>query len=329
MKFKNIALLIIRLLIGLMFITTAVLKLLSIDQFEIYIYSFNLFNFVTATILARLLICAEFILGGFLIFKILYKPTWWLTMAMMVGFTLFLIYVSIFRNDSNCHCFGDFVELDPTGSIIKNVVTIILLLLIRRSHDGFFKGKTLVILSIPILAIILTFGLFVPDSLYNQFRSKHHNFNAIYFDKIQKDTILNTTLTDINFLSQNEKDTIVFTRSKSTLIIDDGRYIMGFMASGCKFCRLSIRKLNAIFERNQINRDYCILFLWGSDGSISSFLKETNALQYQYRLLNPISAINLTYGKFPTFILLENHKVIKVLDYREISESEINDFLKP
>ena len=43
----NIIKLIIRLLLGVFFISTAVLKLLSIDSFEVYIYSFGIVNYVT------------------------------------------------------------------------------------------------------------------------------------------------------------------------------------------------------------------------------------------------------------------------------------------
>ena len=39
----------------------------------------------------------------------------------MIGFTLFLIYTAIYRNDANCHCFGSFIEINPVESIIKNI----------------------------------------------------------------------------------------------------------------------------------------------------------------------------------------------------------------
>ena len=79
----------IRLLLGVFFIGTAVLKLLSIDNFEIYIYSFNIFSYITTTFFSRLLIFIELIIGISLIFKICFKQIWWLTMLMMVFFTIF------------------------------------------------------------------------------------------------------------------------------------------------------------------------------------------------------------------------------------------------
>ncbi|MBQ2187914.1 MAG: DoxX family membrane protein, partial [Bacteroidales bacterium] len=73
----------IRLLLGVFFIGTAVLKLLSIDNFELYIYSFGIFSYTWTTFLSRSLIFIELIIGISLIFKICFKKTWWLTLLMM------------------------------------------------------------------------------------------------------------------------------------------------------------------------------------------------------------------------------------------------------
>ena len=118
---------ILRIGIGGMFVIAAILKLMSIDEFEIYIYSFNVLSFLLTSFVSRIIIAGEFILGLFLILKINYKFTWNATMIVLILFTLFLIYVAIFRNDTNCHCFGELVELSPVESIIKNVIAMILL----------------------------------------------------------------------------------------------------------------------------------------------------------------------------------------------------------
>ena len=118
---------ILRIGIGGMFVIAAILKLMSIDEFEIYIYSFNVLNFLLTSFVSRIIIAGEFILGLFLILKVNYKFTWNATMTILILFTLFLIYTAIFRNDTNCHCFGQLVELSPVESIIKNVIAMILL----------------------------------------------------------------------------------------------------------------------------------------------------------------------------------------------------------
>ena len=119
--------------IGGVFIIAAILKLISIDEFEIYIYSFNIFSFLLTTFVSRIIIIGEFILGLFLILKINYRFVWKTSLIILILFTLFLTYVAIFRRDSNCHCFGELIELNPLESIVKNLILILLLLLSQQS----------------------------------------------------------------------------------------------------------------------------------------------------------------------------------------------------
>lgn len=327
MQLKQIARLLVRILIGVMFITTAILKLYSIDQFEIYIYSFNIFNFIYCSIVARLLICVEFMIGGFLIFNIQYRKTWWFTMAVMIGFTLFLIYVAVFREDTNCHCFGELIELNPIHSILKNLLTILLLLFIFRTKEKNFKGKKVVAWLIPSLAFIFSFIIITPDALYNLFRSKHHNFNDVYFYEIQKDTTLHTQLIPEVIVCENT-DSIVIHKEKKEFQLDTGSYVIGFMASGCPYCRLSVKKIDAFFKAHQLPEERCIIFMWGGDKAFLYFWKETQVYHYQYRNINPYIAIDLTFGVFPLYILVKNKKVINVFDFRELSEKEVVNFFK-
>ena len=81
----------IRILLGIFFIVSAVMKVLSLDTFVMYVYSFQLFPFVLTEIACRLLIGFEMLLGVMLILKLRYKLVWWTSMGLMVAFTLFLI----------------------------------------------------------------------------------------------------------------------------------------------------------------------------------------------------------------------------------------------
>jgi len=322
---KKIFLIPVRLLIGLMFLTTAILKLISIDQFEIYIYSFNIFSFGFTAIVARLLIFLEFLLGSFLIFKIQYKKIWWLTLLIMIGFTLFLIYVALFRNDTNCHCFGEFIELNPTHSIIKNLITILLLFIVKNETENDYKGKKIFLWGIPALSFLVTFIIFPPDSLYNQFRSEQNNFDTEFFKKLPADTSLYSVINNIEYL--NENDTVIFSDKKEIVQLDSGKYIMVFMTSGCKYCKISLTKLNSIFEKHNLNNDRCIIWIWGRDtSSISRFIKTTGGLSFKYNIIDPYAAIDLVFGHFPTFVIIDNNKVVKVLDYRELSENELKEY---
>lgn len=131
-KFEKYLKAVIRIGLGLFFIVSAILKLLSLDNFELYIYSFNLMNLTLCGLVARAIIACELLVGILLIIKVKYKFAWWLTLLMLIGFSLLLIYVILFRNDSNCHCMGDLVEIKPSMSLIKNLVGIALLMCVRK-----------------------------------------------------------------------------------------------------------------------------------------------------------------------------------------------------
>lgn len=294
---------IIRILIGAFFITTAILKLLSLDSFEIYIYSFNLFSFNLCGIIARLVIAGEMLLGSLLIAKILYKQAWWLTMLMMVGFTLFLVYVALFRHDANCHCMGDIVELNPAYSILKNLATIVLLLFVRKEEDYRFKGKTAVGIICTILAIGIPFILFPTDAAYNLFKKSNNVLDEKRFEQFMQDS------------------------TAQSLNINEGNYVFGYLLAGCKYCKLGSKKLNTIVENNQLDTNKVVFFIWGSEKSIQHFKEETGATHFRYAIISPVEAINMVDGVFPTYVLVKDGKPVESVDIRGLDDKKIKDFL--
>lgn len=295
----------LRLLIGFVFIGSAVLKLLSIDQFELYIYSFGIFNFFLTSILSRILILFEFLLGVFLICRFFYSKTWWLTIITMIGFTLFLAYTALFRQDANCHCFGSFIEINPIESIIKNGIIIALLLLVRNQHERYFKYKKWLISSVLVCGFVATFVLFPPDTFYNK----------IYRPK---------TKVDIKSFHN-----IISDPAKFSLSTVNGTHIIAFYVSGCKFCKMSMQKVDQIFQRNKISSEKFVAIVLGGPKEIDIFKKETQSFGYQmYNHTDPVQFLNAVFGSFPTLVYMNNDSIVKVVNYRGIEEDEMVHFLK-
>ncbi len=316
----------VRLFLGLMLVAAAVLKLLSIDNFEIYIFSFNIFGFTLTTVFSRLLIAAEILLGLGLIFKVHYKQTWWLTMLMMSGFTLFLIYVMIFRNDDNCNCFGDLIKLNPSESIYKNAVSILLLLLIRKEKDAVYKPKFrkwLTGMSIAV-AVILPFIVFPMDSVYNKIVSKDNNINTVAFDNSLHDSV---NIIKLDFLQEN--DTMIVRRdSLARFDISGDKYIIGYVSAGCRFCKMGAEKLMMILERNRISEEHLKFLIWGYDADIVEFVKETNTQGCEYWFISPMTSLDITFGRFPVFAWTDSGTLTNSSDSRGLSENEIRQYLK-
>lgn len=295
---------ILRILIGAFFITTAILKLLSLDHFELYIFSFGFFNFIWSTILARLVIAAEMILGFFLIFKILYKPTWWANLLMLVSFTLLLVYVALFRDDTNCHCLGDLIELNPGWSIVKNLITIGLLLLIKRDTTAQFRGWRLVGLLGVLAAFTSTFILFPLDGVYNFFKKEQTSYNESSFHAFMQDSLM---------LAQQ---------------LDTGNYIIGVVSSECKYCKISMEKFSAISKRDSVDIRRILITIWGrDDASIDQFKKETHSEHFSYLPISPFQAVEMVNGRFPTYLFVHNGEVVKAADLRQLTEKEVTTFI--
>ena len=302
----------LRIGIGGMFVIAAILKLMSIDEFEIYIYSFNVLNFLLTSFVSRIIIAGEFILGLFLILKVNYKFTWNATMIVLILFTLFLIYVAIFRNDTNCHCFGQLVELSPVESIIKNVIAMILLSIDKwtnlKAQSSTFNVQTSLLIATSTLLIV--FVVSPPDVIYNKIYSEEKEISSYVLQESFDDIV------KINF----ENDTIVLD-STAVLETRERNLMIAIVSSGCKYCHLGVKKLSMIMKRKGTDTGNVNVFIWGSDDGILNFIKETDTEDLSYWKINPRQAIEITYGRFPVFIWLEDGEIVDIGDFRNITKT--------
>ena len=290
-----------KLFLGALFVVAAVLKLLSIDNFEIYIYSFGLFSYTWTTFFSRLLIFIELLIGISLILKICFKQIWWLTMLMMAGFTLFLVYAAIFRDDSNCHCFGDLIELDPKQSIVKNIIVMALLFFIRneKSHD--YKPllrKWLVGLTVTV-SLVISFILLPMDVIYNKLYSGKENVN-----------------------------TKAFYESLSDSTYFEGRYLINYALAGCKYCRLGAEKLTLMMDRHGIPHDRVKFVVGGSDEAVGKFIEITGTSDYEHWNIALPQLMAITFGKFPLYVFIEDGKIVKAGDFRTIDDESLETLKK-
>ena len=301
--------------IGSVFIIAAILKLISIDEFEIYIYSFDIFSFLLTTFVSRIIIACEFVLGLFLILKMNYKSTWKIAITSLILFTLFLTYVAIFRNDDNCHCFGELVELSPLESIVKNLILIALLFLNQQPKASNQKPKAnsqqptanslIVLLSCSLVVFIIS----PPDSIYKMIYSSEKEVSSIdlyeSFDEVVK----------IDF----KEDDIAFD-SISAFDIKE-KQMIAIVSSGCKYCKLGLKKLSLMMKNESISPDNVDIFIWGSPEGIMDFREETMTEDFTYWHIMPNKAIEITYGRFPIFIMIKEKDIIKIGDFRDIDDA--------
>ena len=323
MKAKETTLSIIRILIGLFFIATAVLKILSIKEFELYIYSYGILNYTLCTLAARCLIAFEMCAGLCLIMKWYYKLAWWLVQISLVAFTIFLIFAQL-RGDTNCHCLGDFVELNPLQSMIKNIALMLVLLFVRNQESWNFKYGAAIKPAVMFVVALIPFIVAPPELLYGKIYTTDRNINTISFEK---------SLNDSSFMycypviyPDYEFDSTTFVYDAKDFKIE-GKNVIMLAHAGCKYCKQGAKRLALFFKENKLDRNKCKVLIFGGPENVYDFIAETEGYGFEYREINPVTSIEICDGQFPTFMLMQNDSIIKSFDLWGLEETTILDFL--
>ena len=293
----------LKVLLGLVFIASAFLKVLDMDKFEIYVYSYHFFSLSFSFIIARLAIILELVLGIGLISHCLHKLMWWGSMAMLVGYSLLLIYALTLGRTDSCHCFGDFLQLDPKQSLIKNGVLMALFLPIFRMESWKTPFRWLIL----ILAIMVSsIGVFVaspPDNLAKM--DPTHNLQVELFDEMLDEAPLDS------------------------LHLDEGKQIVCFFSTGCEYCQTAARKLSLMQQFHGFPRERITYLFMGDESEVARFYELSESDRYREVIYPDARMLKAVKGNLPTIVFMENGKVVKECGLRDMQEDEIKAFFDP
>lgn len=299
----RIAALIVRMLLGVFFIFSAVTKLIGIDEFEIYLFSFNILSLNTSFLFARLVIVAEAIIGIGLIsntFKRLFDAA---ALTMLAGFTIFLCYAAIIGRTDSCHCLGSFLQTDPTLSILKNAVLIILSLFAMGSKAWQRNPRWYIWLPTIIAPTVAIFCLSCPDNW--MFGPSEEIYNVEYLDSM---TAPKGQLEPLN--------------------LREGRHVVAFLTPGCPYCRMADEKLAHICRRNGLDSTSFIYLIPAIDSNTAILTLDTTTFIRPSYVIPSMTYAHITYGQRPMIFLIEDGKVIVTSHYRNINEKQIIQFIQ-
>lgn len=290
-EYRSIA----RVVLGLIFLASAVLKMVSLTQFELYLYSFGVGSFDICSIFARLLIAGEFLLGLWIAAGFARKWSNAVTAFALAAFSLFLIRNLLIGDDRSCNCFGSFVFMPPGVSLGKNAVMALILAVAWNKGSLVSCVRTWHLFSI---ALAATAGIFVispPDMFF--------------------------TDRDIN-LSYTDWDDVVGSYPLP------GKKIVCLFSTQCQHCINCVSKVRGFISRGECEESSVHeFFLKTTDESMEEMISEFNAeYDFQYDILPPDIFISLTNGSFPIILLTEDGKIKKEYDYISLDEQEVQDF---
>lgn len=293
----------LKVLLGLVFIVSAVLKIVDMDRFEIYVYSYYFFSLNFSFLVARAAIIVELVLGIGLVSNTLHKMYWWGSMAMLMGYTLLLIYALHLGRTDSCHCFGDFLQFDPKQSLVKNGILIFLFILIYRM-EGWQTPFRWLILCLAVMAS--TIGVFVaspPDNL-TSYSNPEHNLQKELFDEMLDETPLDT------------------------LNLREEKQVVAFFSTGCEYCQMAAQKLSLMQRFYGFPADNITFVFMGSEDGIDRFYEESASAHYRSVLYpDVVKLLKVINGNFPVIVLMDNGEVVHEYGFRNMREDEIKAFM--
>ncbi len=294
---------VLKVLLGLVFIVSAVLKVVDMDKFEIYVYSYHFFSLNASFIFARLSIILELVLGIGLVSNTLHKVYWWGSMAMLGGYTLLLIYALILGRTDSCHCFGDFLQLDPKQSLIKNGVLVLLFLLIYRMESWKTPFRWLILILAVMASSIAVFVISPPDNLTSNSDSEQ-NLQIELFNEMLDDVPL------------------------EALNLREGKQVICFFSTSCEYCQMGAHKLSLMQQFYGFPKENITYFFMGNEESIAQFYEESGSAQYRDVLYPDVARLlKAVNGNLPVIVFLEDGKVVHEYGFRNMNEAEIKAYM--
>ncbi len=292
-------------IIGLLFVVSAVMKMKSIDAFELYIFSFEIVSLNVAALLARVIVGVELSLGLGYICNIYHKQFFYTILASLVGFTLFLGVAMLLGREDNCHCFGDLVDISPAESILKNIAMIVALLLSYRLPEWRFswarEAQSYVLIALCAIAF------------YPAFKYPHRALFAK-----QQGTKIDVELFN-EFIDKNPQ-----------YKWGDETKIVFFYGTSCKYCKYSAKQLSQIVRRNNLSTNQIKLVFWGTKESVIDFYTETNSMFFDFNIIDPRTLLAITNGRIPTMVFYdkESKAGLTTKNTKNLNESDIINQLK-
>lgn len=296
--------LILKFLLGVLFIVSAILKIVDMDQFEIYVFSYHFFSLNFSFLVARAAIILELVLGIGLLSNCLHKLMWWSSVLMLLGYTGLLVYaLAIGRND-NCHCFGDFLQFNPWQSIIKNAVLLALFALVYKTKGHRFKSDWMALVAVTLGCGAIVFLVSPPDN-YTISYDPSHDLNHELF----KDALCQPPLNSFN--------------------LTEGKRVVGIFSSGCEYCMMAAQKLSLMQQFYGFPEKNVMYVFMGTEEGVENFYQETESTHYQYIIFEDVvNLMKINNGVFPIVVLLDNGEIVGEYGFRNMKENEIKAFFQ-
>ena len=326
----------IRILIAGLFLVSAYGKIYpdpsaygTISMFEVkQLYPLG-FSTELAKIFSRSLIGIEFGLGLLLLFPFDLKK--WVIPSVVLMLGVFVVHLSIQMavsgNKGNCGCFGALLPMTPLEAILKNVLSIGLLLILWKRYGTQLPEKSNIWFLTTVLSLcMLLMFIFIPTYkaatvVQTPTSATEHSTvtnTATDVSQTQDPKALKTPVTLADTASKVKKPKDLGPKPKKSgyekyfANINDGKKLLCFFAPSCDHCRATAKQLVAMKNSIPDFPELQILFMDEAAEEIPDFFKFAGA-QFNFKTLDIIEFWGVLGGNrdVPGVAYLWNGNVVK------------------
>ena len=301
----------------------------TISMFEVkQLYPLG-FNTELAKIFSRSLIGIEFGLGLLLLFPFDLKK--WVIPSVILMLGVFVVHLSIQMavsgNKGNCGCFGALLPMTPLEAILKNVLSIGLLLILWKRYGTQLPEKSNIWFLTTVLSLcMLLMFIFIPTykaatvvqtptPVVEQATAIN---TATDVSQTQDPKALKTPVTVADTASKVKKPKDLGPKPKKSgyekyfANINDGKKLLCFFAPSCDHCRATAKQLVAMKNSIPDFPELQILFMDEAAEEIPDFFKFAGA-QFNFKTLDIIEFWGVLGGNrdVPGVAYLWNGNVVK------------------
>lgn len=270
---------ILKLILGVVFILSAISKLIAPGLFEITILDQGIIESrEIAAYLGRLLIAMELFIG-IALFQPYYikKIVLPLSLLTLIGFTGLLSYSYFIGDTSNCGCFGEMIKMSPFEAIVKNIILIFIGIYLFIKSE--YKAEKIYI------SILILFVSFIVVFVLAPIKS--------YADlKFSKYT---------NFQNEGRVDLTVGNKLVAIFFID------------CEHCMETANEIIKLEKETEKFQNFYMLFAGEETDNVQYFLSQAN-IEHPYLRIPIEDFFNLIGSSPPRIYWLQNGEIKEFWD---------------
>lgn len=290
--------LIVHYLVGFVFVFSAITKLIDFEEFQVFVYSLDLFNLNLSILVSQFIVGLEFSIGLLFLFKIYTRLVSLFSILLIAFFTVFVLYLKFSNLNTDCHCFGSAIQFSANATIVKNIVLLLAVFYIYfRGIELKTRFKPMLLCFALAIGFLSTILVHPPDFLYS-----------------------------FNYKTENYYSTSDLAKFAKKNRLTNQKKVLCFLSTECKYCKLAAKKMTIISKKSN-NKKAVYFVFWSLKNNSNSFYKETNSYPFQFVNLNVIEFLKICNGTMPLIVLYNKGKVEKAFRYKDLDENQILKFL--